>query len=174
MNDKPLNDLQAIYREAERDGMVKVGIPCHPSTGITLEWCWATRLSDSHARLDNCCLFQDDVAFGDVIEFREQAEPHAIRKEFVRVVSRGSEQVLVAYATLDEAADTSEFKREQLKERLQQIDRFLENACGGIAALAWEAPEPGFLCIALPVGTTAEEAERLLAPCPHFLDPSWL
>ena len=146
MNDKPLNDMQETYRQAECDGMVKVGIPCHPSTGITLERCWAKRLSASYARLDNVCLFQDGVGFGDVVEFREQAEPHAILKEFVRVISRGSIQTLVVYATRAEAADDSDGMRQELSDRRKDIHGFLEALFVRAATLVWEHVKPGVLC----------------------------
>lgn len=154
--------------------MVKVGIPPDPTIGIKVEWCWAKRLSASYARLDNVCLCQESIGFGDVVEFCEQAEPHAILKKFVRVVSRGSKQVVVTYATANEAFSCSKSKRAQLQKRRRKIDRFLENDSGGIAALAWAGGIPGVLYIALPVGTTEEEIAQFLSSCPHLVDPSWL
>ena len=168
------DDLLQIYRQAKCDGMVKIGIPTHPSTGLKVELCWAKRLSPSYARIDHVSIIQAGVGFGDVVEFRERAQPHAVLKEFVRVVSCGSEPLVVAYATRKEAAISSKSMRAQLRKRRCDIDRFLENPRGGRAALAWVGAEPGVLCIALPVGTTEEEAERLLASCPHLVDAPWV
>jgi hypothetical protein len=174
MNHKRLKELQEIYRRAERDGMVKVGIPADPSSGIAMEWCWAKRLSSSYARLANFCVCGGGINFGDVVEFSEQPEPDVILKEFVRVVSRGSEQAMVAYATRDEVADASESMREQIRQRHREILQYLDDFRRTGAVLAWEGTEPGLLCIALPVGTTEEEVDRLLSCCPHLVDPHWL
>jgi hypothetical protein len=166
MNRKLINELQASYRQAERDGMVKVAIPGGP----LVEFCWAKRLSNHFARLANCCVCGGDVNHGDVVEFREQAEPHPIHKEFVRVVSRGSRQWAVVYATPSEAASSSARVHQRLKKRRGDVSQFLKKARSDGAVLAWEGVELGVLCVALPVSTSDEDAERLLHACPHLIE----
>lgn len=162
--------MQETYRQAERDGMVKVAIRTHPSTGYTIEWRWATRLSASYAPLDKACLFRDGIGFGVVVECREQAEPHPIFAEFVEVISPGSIQTLVAYATRAEATDDLDGMRQKLSDRRKHIHGFLEDLFVRAATLVWEHAKPRVPCIAIPSDTTDEEAERLFTRYPHMVD----
>ena len=164
-------ELQMTRRQLAIDGFVKVGIPGDCNSGVVTEWCWAKRLSKSYARLITCCMSQNGVGYGDVVEFREwPKQSHPLSKQFLWVVSRGSEQVMIAYASRSDAASASQKAQKRLKSRCRDVQRFLETARGEGLVLAWECMHAGFLCIALPVGTTDDEADRLLGDCPHLVE----
>ncbi len=165
MNRKLTNELQAIYRQAERDGMVKVAIP----GDSIVEFFWAKRLSNHFARLANCCVCGADVNYGDIVEFHEQAEPHPIHKEFVRVVSRGSWQSVVAYATPEERERLDSAAKARLRRQWRAITNFFQSLPDDEQPLAWESLEMGVLCVAVPLSFTEAEVDRLLGACPHLL-----
>jgi hypothetical protein len=123
MNRKLINELQAIYRQAERDGMAKLAIPSDSSDNSIIEFCWAKRLSNRVARLANCWVCGAGVNYGDVVEFRELPELHPIHKEFVRIVSEGSCQCVVLYATPEERGRLDSATKAQLRRRWRAITK---------------------------------------------------
>ncbi len=154
------------------DGMVKIGIPSN--CGRTLEWCWAHRVSATHAKLNNCCVFRDGVNFGDIVEFQEQQEcdggPHELLKRFVAVTTRGSTQCEFMYSTEAEASDKSPAMREKLAHRLQTIRSTLDRLPEDVRPICFENLLIGYGCAAFPAAVTAEQAQRFVAACPFVLD----
>jgi hypothetical protein len=154
------------------DGMVKVGIPSDDNA--SREWCWARRVSPTHARLANCCVFRDDVNFGDIVEFEEQPEceggPHQFLKRFVRVVTRGSTQCEFMYSTDAEARDKSQAMREKLTHRLRTIRTTLDKLPESVRPICFEGLFTGYGCAAFPATVTAQQAEQFVAACPFVLD----
>jgi hypothetical protein len=165
MNQKLINELMAIYRQAERDGMVKVAIP----GGTVVEFRWAKRLSNHFSRLANCCVCGADVNYGDVVEFRELPEPHPNHKDFVRVVSKGSWQCVVSYATPEERERLDSAAKARLRRRWRAITKYFQSLSDDEQPLVWEGLEMGVLCVAVPLSLTEAEVDGLLGACPHLV-----
>lgn len=167
-----INQLADAMQAATNDGMVKVAIPS--SCGGTLEWCWARRISPTHAKLENCCVFCDDVNFGDIVEFAEQPAdnggPHEVLKQFVRVVTRGSMQCEFFYSTDAEAGDDSPEMREKLSHRMRTIRNTLKALPDAVRPICIEGLLTGYGCAAFPITVTPEQAERFVLACPFVLD----
>ncbi len=159
-------------QKAIEDGMVKVGIPADDHQGR--EWCWGRRISSTHAKLVNCCVFDANVNFGDVVEFSELNDdcggPHELLKSFVRVVTRGSTQCEFLYATDDEASDKSDAMKARLADRLRKIRATLEAMPASVRPVAVEGLWTGLGCAAFPPTVTAVEAEQMVAACPFVVD----
>lgn len=170
MDDK---EYASIARQAVADGMVKIGIPIDEEVGPSLEWCWAKRVSATHAKLDNCCMFSDVVGFGDIVEFRELDDadggPHELLKVLVRVVTRGSTQCLCEYATEQESADSSPASNRSLSSRLRAIRLALESLPEEVRPIYVEGMFPGFACVAFPAAVTPEQADAFVAACPFVI-----
>lgn len=163
-----------VTQEQIDQGLIKVGIPCDGSTGPSREWCWAQRLSPSYARLDNCCTFADGVNFGDIVEFREQGDddggPHELLKSFVRVVTRGSTQHVVTYATVDESCDKSDRNREVMTKRYRELRQYCDALPSDVRPIAVEGMVAGLACVAFPPQVTDGDAESLMAKYPHLVN----
>jgi hypothetical protein len=162
-----------VTQRAIDDGMVKIGVPAD-SGPIAREWCFAKRISPTHAKLMNCCVHADAVNFGDIVEFREQGDddggPHELLKSFVRVVTRGSTQCEFLYSTDDEARDKSPAMQSTLSHRLNRIRAALEELPEDVRPICVEGLFAGFACAAFPVTVTSEQAEAFVAACPFVLD----
>jgi hypothetical protein len=169
MNRKALKAASEAYRTAIEDGMVKVAIPFDSSDTRVIELCWAKRLSGRFARLVNCCVCGGDVNYGDVVEFREMAEPHPVHKEFVRVVSRGSRKWAVVYATPEERADPDAAVKARLNRRWRAIARYFLSLPDDERPLAWEGVDVGLKCVAFPLSLTESQLESLFWACPHMV-----
>ena len=160
-------------RQAVADGMVKVGIPCEYGP-VNREWCWAKRLSSSFAKLDNCCVYRDDVYFGDVVEFCERDNdhggPHPVMKSFVRVVSRGSTQLPIAYGTAVELADRSDRMRAEFTDRFRTICAFCDAMPIAVRPVCVEGFVAGIAHVAFPATVTIDEARALAAGIPFAVD----
>lgn len=169
-----LEQYAAQMRQAIADGMVKVGIPTGSDNGPSMEWCWAERLSPTHAKLCNCCVFRDDIGFGDIVEFREQGDdeggPHDAMKLFVRVVTRGSTQCQFMYSTVAEARDESPAAKEALTLRLRSIRQSLESLPEDVRPISFEGLFAGFACAAFPASVTPAQAEAFLGACPFVIE----
>lgn len=163
-----------VTQEEINEGLIKVGIPCPDDCGPSMEWCWARRMSPSYARLENCCTFADGVSFGDIVEFCEQDDsdggPHEFLKSFVRVVTRGSTQHVVAYATIDESRDKSDRSREIITQRYRELRRYCDAMPNSVRPIAVEGMVPGLACVAFPAHVTDDEAETLIADYQHLVD----
>lgn len=168
-----IEELQEINRQAIRDGMVKVGIPCDDVRGPSREWCWAKRVAPSYARLENCCVFAEGVNFGDIVEFREQGQedggPHELLKAFVRVVTKGSTQRDIVYATVAEVRNKSDRTIAEMRRRIAGIRRFCNSLPVGVRPSYIEGLTPGLACIAFPAGISDEIVDDVLANCPHVI-----
>ncbi len=150
-------DQHAIHEQAVADGMVKVGIPMGDDDGI--EWCFAHRISATHARIDNvpaCC---DGVNYGDVIEFREQDPPHVLFKEFVRVKTQGSHTLAFQFAP---GKLVRTLTPDELQARAKRIREFLDAAPAGIKPLAVERICDGWMAGAWPMTAKARDVRRYL------------
>jgi hypothetical protein len=167
-------DAIAINQQAVADGMVKIGIPCSEGASASREWCWAHRVSPSHAKLDNCCILRDDVRFGDVVEFCEQSAddggPHDVLKLFVRVVSRGSTQCEFFYATVAEGRDQSPAMKRALTRRWRQICHSLKTLPEDVRPMYLEGMKAGYGCAAFPASVMPAQAEAFVAACPFVVD----
>jgi hypothetical protein len=161
-----------VTREVLDEGIVKIGIPA--ADGSTMEWCFAKRVSTTHAKLMNCCVFSDAVNFGDIVEYRERGDdyggPHELLKLFVRVVTRGSTQCEFMYSTDAEARDKSQAMREKLTHRLRTIRSTLDRLPEGVRPICCEGLLTGYGCAAFPATVTAKQAEQFVAACPFVLD----
>jgi hypothetical protein len=169
MNRKALKAASEARRTAIEGGMVKVAIPSDSSDNPIIELCWAKRLTNRFVRLANCCVCGRDINYGDVVEFREMAEPHPIHKEFVRVVSRGSQQWAVAYATPEERAQPDAAVKARLNRRWQAIAKYFLSLPDDEQPLAWEGVDEGLVCVALPLSLTESQLESLFGACPHMV-----
>jgi hypothetical protein len=167
-------DAIAISQQAVADKVIKIGIPCHEDAPASREWCWAHRVSPTHAKLDNCCFLRDGVRFGDVVEFREQGEEdggsHEVLKLFVRVVSRGSTQCEFVYATNAEMRRKSPAIKRALTRRWRQISHSLEKLPEDVRPVALEGMTAGYGCAAFPASVTPAQAEAFVAACPFVVD----
>lgn len=158
---KAMQELQSIRRQALADGMVKLGLPMAGEDG-GVEWCFARRLTASHARIDNVPAFCDGVAFGDVVEFAELSPPDELLKEFVRVVTRGSETVVLPYGDerVPRLKDGLPSLFSQVRDRLLALPQ-------EIRPLTVEGVMPGWVALALPLGLTNEQV-RAVERCIGF------
>ena len=167
-------DAITINKQAVADGMVKIGIPCNEDAPASREWCWAKRVSRTHAKLENCCLHRDGVRFGDVVEFREQSDEdggsHEVLKLFVRVISRGSTQCEFFYATVAESRDESPAMKFSLTHRWRQICQSLKTLPEDVRPMYCEGMVPGYGCAAFPASVSPVMAEAVVADCPFVID----
>lgn len=165
-----LEELGESLRKAADDGMVKIGIP-HDDDSFT-EWCWATPVSRSHARLANVCM-AGDVGWGDIVQFEELPEtdggPHDVLKAFVRVVTRGSTQCGFVFATDKEAKDKSPARDAVLHQRWRTICDTLKCLPEGERPLCVEGMGNGFGIAAFDTAVTPSRAVEILAACPGVL-----
>lgn len=157
MNADPLESMREVHRQALADGMVKVGIPMDGEGGGS-EWCFAKRLSASHARLDNVPVFCDGVHYGDVVEFREQDPPHELFKDFVRVVTQGSGTLVLPFGNDCAALPPDEWRRRflEVRERLLALPK-------RIRPLAVERVANCWVSIALPHGLKRRQVAAVAA-----------
>lgn len=150
-------DREAIHEQAVADGMVKVGIPMTDDDGV--EWCFAQRISATHARIDNVPVFCDAVNYGDVIEFREQDPPDVLFKEFVRVKTRGSHTLAFRFASRKVVRTLT---ADELQARARRMREYLDAAPGSIKPLAVEGIGEGWMAGAWPTTANAREVRRYL------------
>jgi len=166
-------DAIAINQQAVADGMVKIGIPIGTPPSASREWCWAQRVAPSYARLENCCVYGEGINFGDIVEFREQGDEdggaHEVLKLFVRVVTKGSTQRDILYATSAEARNKSDRMIAKLRSRIVGIRRFCDSLPVAVRPLCVEGLTPGRACIAFPADVNDDSVDELLAHCPHLI-----
>jgi hypothetical protein len=166
-------DAIAINQQAVADGMIKIGIPIGTPPSVSREWCWAQRVAPSYARLENCCVYGEGINFGDIVEFCEQGDedggPHEILKRFVRVVTRGSTQRDVLYATIAEARNKSDRTIAKLRRRIVGIRRYCDSLPVEVRPHYVEGLTPGLACIAFPADISDDRVDELLANCPHLI-----
>lgn len=152
------NELTAAHRQAIDDGMVKVGIPMElPCGGI--EWCFAKRVSATHARIDNIPVFCSHVNYADIVEFAEQDSPHVLFKAFVRVKTQGSE--CLTFSCVPESLSRT-LSVHQLRARATAVRERLDAAPEHVRPLCIEGVEPGVLSAAWPVGTDVDAVAAFL------------
>jgi ribosomal protein S17 len=151
MRQDQIEELKRVHRQAVADGMVKVGLPVK-GRNVSVEWCFAHRLSRTFARIANIPVHADNVHYGDVVEYREQRPRHQLLKEFVGVRTQGS-------TTLVCPVDRRLMRRvRELLMAMPASDR----------PLAIQAPARGWLASAWPLTMTDKQRAITVATAVYF------
>lgn len=148
-------DMQAIHEKAAADGFVKVGLPMDNSESC--EWCFARRISPTHAKIDNVPVACAAVNYGDVVEFREQDPPHVLFKEYVRVKTRGSQTFVFRFAPQKLLGTLTP---DELKARAGRMREHLNSGPESIKPLALERVSEAWMAGAWPLTAKASKVAR--------------